>query len=39
MALEDAGLVLRVTPKVFVCFHDQVETSVGIGRRLHLVAD
>lgn len=39
MALEDAGLVIRVTPKAFVCFHDRVETPVGIGRRLHLVAE
>jgi hypothetical protein len=39
LSIEGAGLILRVEKKVFRCFHDQVETAAGIGRRLHLIAD
>lgn len=35
-AIEDSGLLLRVVASRFRCFHDEVETFVGIGRRLHL---
>jgi hypothetical protein len=38
LSIEGAGLIFRVEKKVFRCHHDQVETAVGIGRRLHLIA-
>jgi hypothetical protein len=38
MAIDTAGLVMRVSRSHFACFHDYVETSVGNGRRLHLIA-
>jgi hypothetical protein len=38
MAIDTAGLVVRVSRSFFACFHDYVETSAGNGRRLHLIA-
>jgi hypothetical protein len=38
-AIEDSGLLVPLRRKAFRCFHDQVETSVGTGRRLHLRSD
>jgi hypothetical protein len=38
MAIDSAGLVVRVSHSSFACFHDSVETQAGIGRRLTLIA-
>jgi len=38
MAIDTAGLVVRVSRSSFACFHDSVEVSAGVGRRLHLIA-
>lgn len=38
MAIDTAGLVVRVSRSSFACFHDSVEVSAGLGRRLHLIA-
>jgi hypothetical protein len=39
MASDESALVLGVGNKVFRCVHDTVETPLGAGRRLHLIAN
>jgi len=38
MAIDTAGLIVRVPRSSFSCFHDTVEVPAGVGRRLHLVS-
>jgi hypothetical protein len=38
MSIDTAGFIVRVPQTSFACFHDQIELSSGIGRRLHLMA-
>jgi hypothetical protein len=38
LSIENAGLILRVPNTIISCFHDEVDSPAGIGRRLHLVA-
>ena len=37
MAIESAGLIVKLEPGIYWCLHDQVATGLGETRCLHLV--
>lgn len=37
MAIESAGLIFKIDTRTYRCLHDQIATSLGVARRLHLV--